>query len=148
MARSLPLILMLLVQAKPAAKVTEVRLKRTPCFGRCPVDEVVLRADGTATYEGRKYVDRIGRFEGKVAKADFEKLAKLMEEKKFFDLKDDYDRPITDQSSIVTTAKRGDISKEVRDYAKSGPEELRAIEKQILKVMEGIAWDKAAEPPK
>ena len=39
--------------------LTEISLERTPCFGSCPVDKVVLRPDGTATYIGRRFVERV-----------------------------------------------------------------------------------------
>jgi hypothetical protein len=142
MAHSLPLILLLIAQAKPA-EITEIRLQRTPCFGKCPVDEVALRADGTATYVGKKFVDRLGQYEGEFARADFDKLAKMLVEKMFFDLKDDYDRLITDQASIVTSARRGEKTKKIRNYANAGPEELRAIEAEVLRISKGIAWKKA-----
>jgi hypothetical protein len=144
MAHALPLILLMLAQDKPA-EITEIRLERTECLGKCPIDEVVLRADGTATYVGTRFVDRLGRHEGKVARADFEKLASMMESKGFFALKDQYDNTKCDQASLITTATRDGEAKRVRDYAKAGPEELKAIEKEILKVMDGITWEKAPE---
>src|ERR671921_1467141 len=86
--------------------ITEISLERTPCFGSCPVDKVVLRPDGTATYIGRRFVERMGTYEGKFAEGDFERLAGLMQAMKFFGMEDRYDRPITDHPSVITTAVR------------------------------------------
>ena len=53
-------LLLALITAQP--QITEIRLERTPCFGSCPVDEVILRPDGSATYIGKRFVKRIGRY--------------------------------------------------------------------------------------
>src|SRR4051794_21358964 len=88
-------------------EITEIRLERTPCFGSCPVDEVVLRPDGTATYVGTRFVERPGRHEGTFDRAEYEKLAKLLESQGFFGLKDRYSVPETDNPSLITSATRG-----------------------------------------
>src|SRR5437868_598498 len=51
------------VASEPAKEpITEISFERTPCFGTCPVDKLVLRADGTATYTGTRYVERMGEY--------------------------------------------------------------------------------------
>ena len=68
------LALLLAVSATTAApEITEIRLERTPCFGGCPVDEVILRPDGTATYVGKRFVDRIGRYRGTFKRERFDR---------------------------------------------------------------------------
>src|SRR3954471_18160639 len=100
--------------------ITEIRLERTPCYGTCPVDEVVLRPDGTAEYIGKRFVERTGRYEGTFDGADFARIARLMEAKGFFDLMDRYTKPITDNPSLITSATRGDRTKRVENYARAG----------------------------
>src|SRR5690242_20304163 len=70
-----------------AGPVTEVRLQRTACFGTCPVDEVVLRTDGTASYCGERFVDRVGRYRGSVPPEQLAQLARQLQEARFFRLK-------------------------------------------------------------
>ena len=123
--------------------ITEISLERTPCFGSCPVDKVVLRRDGTATYIGRRFVERMGTHEGKFAKGDFERLAKLMQSMDFFGMEDRYDRPITDHPSVITTAVRGGETKRVVNYADAGPVELWGIEKAIRGVVAEVEWRKS-----
>lgn len=123
--------------------ITEITLERTPCYGTCPVDKTVLRSDGTAEYTGTRHVTRKGSFKGKVGGVEFQKLAKLLAKKKFFDLKDRYDAPITDNPTIITTVVRGGKAKKVSNYANAAPKELEGIEKKIIEVMEKIEWKKA-----
>src|SRR5215470_6365535 len=65
-------------QASPptaaAQTITEIILERTPCYGRCPIDTLVLHADGTAAYTGKQFTQRTGQFTGTFLKGDFEKL--------------------------------------------------------------------------
>ena len=46
------------------SEVTEISVQRTPCMGDCPVDQLVLRSDGTATYTGVANVERMGNYTG------------------------------------------------------------------------------------
>ena len=96
------LVIMLAFATASAEEITEIRLERTPCFGTCPVDEVVLRPDGTATYIGHQYVKRVGQYRGTFPREDFDRLAELLETKGFFNLKDRYSMRITDHPSLIT----------------------------------------------
>jgi Domain of unknown function (DUF6438) len=126
----------------PGPAVSEISLEQTPCFGSCPVDKVVLRPDGTATYIGRRFVERIGTYEGKFAEGDFERLAGLMQSMKFFGMDDRYDRPITDHPSVITSAVLEGEVKRVVNYADAGPITLWGIEKAIRGVVAEIEWRK------
>jgi hypothetical protein len=135
--------LMTLTPTMADEAITEVSLRRSPCFGPCPVDEVILRSDGTAEYVGTRFVPRLGKHRGKVAAADFEKLARLVADRGFFALEGRYARPITDQATWTTTARRGGVERRVEDYGGAGPEGLKEIERRIVEIMERIEWEKA-----
>ena len=130
-----------------SADLSEIRLERTACFGSCPIDTVVLRPDGTASYEGKRFVDRIGEYEGTFAQDDFRKLAAEFEAIGFFQLNDRYRRPITDQPSRITSATRGASVKKVDNYGNAGPRNLKDLEDRILKVAQTITWKNATTPP-
>lgn len=136
-------IVSLAFAAQAEDAVTEIRLERTPCFGSCPVDEVILRPDGTATYIGKRFVERAGRYEGTFNRGVFERLAKLLEAQKFFDMEDRYDVPETDNPSVITSATRGGAEKRVVDYGNGGPIELWGIEEAIRGVVAEVEWRKA-----
>jgi len=129
-----------LAQGEP---VKEIALERTPCFGACPVYKVTLKPDGTVIYEGKRFVDKIGRFEGKIIPEDFANLAQVTNSLGFWKLQDKYTAPITDMPSALVTIKQGEKSKTTDNYASRGPAELWAIEQLIDKVVEGVPeWKK------
>ena len=110
-------------------RITEVTLERTSCFGTCPDYKVTLRRDGTIIYEGRRFVQMMGTYKGEAY--GFDRLAQLILAQKYFDMKDDYSRPITDMPSAITSVVRAGKRKTIVDYAETGPIELWSIEMAI-----------------
>ncbi len=146
-------ILLLIAQALVAVvlpgkpgELTEIRLERTPCFGACPIDAIVLRPDGTATYSGQRFVDRVGEFDGTFPREEFKKLVERIDAIGFFQFQERYARPITDQPSHITSASRDGKVKKVDNYGNAGPKDLRDLEDRILKVAQGITWTAPAKP--
>ena len=52
----------------PSSRIESVRLEREGCLARCPQYTLIFWSDGTAVYQGERYVDKVGTFYGK---ADF-----------------------------------------------------------------------------
>ena len=46
------------------SEITAIRLSRGACFGTCPIYEVTVAADGTANWNGERFVERVGRYRG------------------------------------------------------------------------------------
>jgi len=128
--------------ANPRHGITEITLGRTPCFGTCPVDTVTLRADGTAAYTGKRFVERMGEYRGSLAREEFDRLASLLAVQGFFSLKDRYAVAATDLPSRVTGAVRSGKRKNVTDYGGAGPDNLWTIERAIQGVAAEIRWTK------
>jgi len=123
--------------------VTEIRVKRTACQGVCPIDEVVLRADGSAEYTGTDYVEKIGVYRGRVWPYDFKKLAALLQEQRFFDLPNRYFDNI-DSPTVITTVTRGSQTKTVSDNGQKGPLSLWGTGMAIQGVAAQIKWKKVS----
>ena len=115
--------------AQDKDQITEVTLERTSCFGTCPDYKVTLQRDGTIIYEGRRFVQMMGTYKGEAY--GFDRLVKLILAQKYFDMKDDYSRPITDMPSAITSVVRAGKRKTIVDYAETGPIELWSIEMAI-----------------
>jgi hypothetical protein len=124
-------------------QITEITLERTACFGTCPMYKLTLMRDGTATYTGRRFVERVGTYKGKFY--GFERLAQLVEARGYFNLRDDYSAPITDMPSTVTSVVRAGQRKTVNNYADTGPVELWGIEKAIDGMVANIKWEKVSD---
>lgn len=129
--------------APPAERITEISLERTPCFGSCPVDKVVLRADGTAAYTGTRFVERLGEFRGTLSTRDFQRLAGLLTSQRFFNLRNRYASRATDLPSRITSAVRSGTRKAVTNYGDAGPINLWTVEVAVLGVAAEIRWEKA-----
>lgn len=130
--------------AAPAAedKIVEVRLERTACYGSCPVDEIILRSDGTATYIGKEHVTRLGSFQGRVDQKDFARLAELLDQQGYFALKEQYTTGISCGPSVITRVLRGRKHWIVMNYGDGGPARLWGMERAILYIADGIKWEK------
>lgn len=131
--------------AASQGRIAEISLERAPCFGGCPVDKVVLRSDGTASYTGIRFVERMGQFTGVLPREQFQKLARLVEGQKYFSLRDRYAVSATDLPSMVVAVSRGGRRKTVVDYGNAGPLPLWTVQTAILGVAAGIRWQKDAE---
>ena len=64
-----------------------VLLKRTPCYGKCPIYILKIYASGYATYEGKNFVEMEGNYAGKMGKESIAALLKKVDEINFFELK-------------------------------------------------------------
>jgi len=123
--------------------ITEISLERSPSdWDQMPADKVVLYADGTAIYIGRRNVDRIGHFKGKIRKETFEKLVKLLTTQDFFDLKE-ISMALTDTSISVVSVTRGGKGTTFIDHGIGNyPITLWGIEMAIRGVAANIKWKK------
>jgi hypothetical protein len=129
--------------APKPGRITEITLQRTPCFGRCPVDRVTLRADGTATYQGERFVDRLGTYKGRFT--GFEKLAAAANSAEFRGLKDHYASAATDLPSHNITVVTGGKSRTISDYGHVAPEAFQQLDRQIIATLGRIRWTKSRD---
>jgi hypothetical protein len=79
-----------------------VTLERTPCLGRCPTYKVTIHGNGKVDWEGIENVAAVGRMDGKsvVPRKDLEKLARQIDDAKFFDRDDNGE---LDKGPLCTT---------------------------------------------
>ena len=123
--------------------VTAITLERD-CSGCETGTTMTFRLDGMATLEntGKERFGTSDRsFTGKVARADFDRLASLLISRGFFDLRDEYRDPtLADGAWIATSAVRDGRTKKVVDRNEAGPPALRAIEEAIESVRASITW--------
>jgi hypothetical protein len=112
---------------RPAAKIAfpviadwstlQIRLVRTPCFGRCPAYSVEIRGDGTVVYEGEHFVEVQGVHLAHVPDATVRRLFDAFVRADFFWTYDEYRSPVTDLPTSIVTISFDGHSKTVVDYA-------------------------------
>jgi hypothetical protein len=94
-----------------------VTLQRTECFGKCPVYDVALFADGTVVYTGIANVDNIGVYTFKADAAAITGITQQAQAFKYFDWQDSYEERIkTDQATVTTSVRSEDQFKRITRY--------------------------------
>jgi len=90
-----------------------------------------------------KFVERQGTY--KVYISGFEHLAKIIEARKYFSLRNRYTRLVTDMPSAITSVVRNGKRKTVDNYGNSGPIELWEIETLIDGLIANARWEKVSD---
>lgn len=116
-------------------KVKRVTMRRTPCYGHCPVYELAVSGDGEVEYSGEWFVAREGVHRWKISPGRVRLLAEAFERADYFALEDEYTRAgATDHPDCITSIECEDgRSKSVYHYHGdySAPEELSKLEDRI-----------------
>lgn len=66
----------------------EVKLRRTPCFGMCPVFDVTIQHDGQLRYYGRQNVAETGERTRRLTRSQMIELSRAVDHVHFFELDD------------------------------------------------------------
>jgi hypothetical protein len=121
-------------------QITSVTLQRGPCFGTCPVYEVTLAADGAATWNGERFVDRLGRHQGQVDLNDYGRLARFIQRAGFFGWDDEYAANVTDLPNYFLTVVANGQTKTVRQYGVDEPPDFWVIAALVDRLAEAVDW--------
>ena len=78
-----------------------VKMKRTLCFGKCPYYEFVIFSNGDVLYEGFKFVEKIGKFKGKINIKKIAFIKEKLKEVEFFNFDSVYDAGVSDLPSTI-----------------------------------------------
>jgi Domain of unknown function (DUF6438) len=121
-------------------RMASIEVRRGMCFGPCPAYEVVLHQDGSATWRGEAYVDRIGDHAGQFDVSDFERLAALVERVGFFSWQDEYTQPVTDLPTYVLAVTTTERSKSVVQYATDDPPNFWVLASLVDHIAGHATW--------
>jgi len=105
-----------------------VTLKRTACYGWCPVYSVAIHGNGFVEYLGEVRVDVPGPQTARIPPQRVKDLLRRFEEIRFFELKEKYFETCTDMPTAIISISVDGRSKEVSNYyggcegAKTGPQ--------------------------
>ena len=118
---------------------TVIQLRRTSCYGTCPIYTVSIDARGRVTYEGEKFVRVVGHQTAAIEPSTVAKLLTRAESIHFFDLRNAYryiENPdgststVTDLPTTIVTITTSGRTKTVEDYV-GAPDALREFERAI-----------------
>lgn len=154
MHRLLPKIaiaLLFFVQITSAVTAQEkpvITLRRTNCFGTCPVYSVEIFATGRIKYTGSQFVQITGEKTAVMSKEDVEKLVRDFLRIGYFSLQASYEthknpdgtrEMISDLPTTYTLLRIGKREKSVKDYA-FAPKALIDLEWEIDRVADTHRW--------
>ncbi len=73
-------------------EITELSLnmKKSGCFGECPIYDLAVQSDGKVIFDGKKYTKKIGKVESRLDKEKIKELINEIEKTKFFSLDNAY----------------------------------------------------------
>jgi hypothetical protein len=127
-------------------EITEVSFERKGCHGFCSIDKVTFSLNGSHSYNGIKYVERIGNFQADPQEYKFSVLVKVLERVNYADLKDDYGRGTSDAQVVILSVTRGGKTKTITSYdPERTPIELVIIQAFIENVVPKIRWKKVEQ---
>jgi hypothetical protein len=119
-------------------------LEKTPCYGTCPIYKLMILKTGKAIYQGIDHVERKGKFETTFSKAEMDMILKKADETGFWELADEYDAPVTDFPTTITSLRKGNKTKVIANRV-GGPSELRAYENFLEALLKQKAFVKLEE---
>lgn len=133
--------------------VPVITLQRTRCFGTCPSYKLTIYDDGKVEYEGKDYVKRKGKIEGRITKAELEELIREFERIDYLNLADDYTldskncpQGWTDNPTAVTSLDWKGKKKAITHYhgcrGSNVLDQLTALEDKIDQVVKTERWIK------
>lgn len=107
-----------------------IRIQRTGCYGRCPIDKVELLPDGTVRYEGERFVPRLGVYTRQLSPDELKRAEQLLKEGQFDQYETVYDNPgISDLPSLILTYRLEGREKSITCRTGCPPELPKQIEK-------------------
>lgn len=127
--------------------ITTIRLSRGACFGTCPIYQVALGADGTATWNGERFVERLGQYRGETDVNEVARLLSFVERAGFLGWGDEYVSGNTDAPDYILTVESDRGTKSVRQNASEEPPDFWVIAALIDGLAERIDWQADETPP-
>ena len=136
---------------KPVATDNSVLLemKTGPCFGYCPVYNLVIRNNGAVEYEGVRFAELIGKKTVQLTDKEYAQLKKRVQEANLWQYPETIQSQIADAPYVTMTVHRGEEAKTVRGSI-DRPQPLLDLEALVVKTVEGhgINLTKGVQPPR
>ena len=121
-----------------------ISMRTTACFGRCPVYEFSIDGTGKATFNGKRFTDRLGNYARTFSASETQALFDAFARANYFDYEDVYTADVTDLPNRYLSYQTGDRTKQIQLYAEV-PDTLRRLEQLVARAaLETEGW-KATE---
>ncbi|MBE9509774.1 MAG: hypothetical protein IMY71_02765 [Bacteroidetes bacterium] len=144
MKRSIYLLVILLLYSCAATKnYTQddilLSMKKTSCYGPCPVYELKLYKNGFAKLTAEEHLDLQGDFYTKLPGSKVKALVSKFNEAGFFEMEGQYTSITKDLPTTWIYFSNEGRQKRIKDYD-GAPEILRDLEKELSSLIESENW--------
>ena len=119
-----------------------IQLKKTPCYGECPIFVFQIYSDYTVIFKGIRFVDMVGTYQGSISEKQYVNLINTFETISFKSFDTTYKREfIADLPSIILTY--DDFQIEIHEDI--APKELSSITASLEDLYKSIEWIKISD---
>jgi hypothetical protein len=124
-------------------KIEEIKFSTSGCFGSCPIFNLNIGQNKTASYEAIEYNDEKGIYKSPIDAASFDSLVQTINYIGLLNLKNKYRVPWTDDQASTLEIKynHGKI-KSISDYGMIGTFGLENLYNQLFKLRKSQKWVK------
>lgn len=117
----------------------QLTLHHVGCRGYCPDYKFIIDADGKASYEGLRSIDRMGQWEKQLSKAEVQKLLDCAHQHNFWGFESVYGGGLADIPYVVTQIQLDGETKRVENYREC-PEGLKKLEAELEQIIGQEGW--------
>jgi len=128
-------------EAQKAIDTLYLTIRKTPCYGQCPIYTADIYNSGFVVYEGERFVENVGSYTGRLSPDALKSIRHLARTVNYFGFEDEYDSPVTDFPTTYTTMHFNGQRKTIKNRV-GGPDELKEFENHVHKVLDGVTWTK------
>ena len=120
-------------------KEAHIYYERTACFGNCPIFKFTLNHDGTATYEGERFVKNLGTFSHTFSKEEVKDIFTDFEKGDWASFKEHYPTDYSDLPGQILGFYYKKTNKQVRIEGEH-PAVLDAFIEELDAMIEKANW--------
>lgn len=121
-------------------KDLRVSMSKGVCFGSCPVYELKIYHGGYTTFFGKQNTDRIGMYDKKLDKGDYNKIIKAFKKTDFESYPDQFKSNIPDLPNIKIGFHNGEKFRVVSGK-EDRPEDLMQVQFLLEKIVDNKEWN-------
>ncbi|MBO6515689.1 MAG: hypothetical protein JJ975_03970 [Bacteroidia bacterium] len=125
--------------AQNAPRDASIVYQRTACFGTCPIYSLTITGQGEATFEGKRFTEKIGAFTKQLSKDETKSLFRTLNAQDWASLDSIYPSQISDLPSTVFAFRYKKTNKEVVVTGEH-PASLDVVSKLLSEIAESDGW--------
>ena len=135
-----------IIEYNPSFKALEIdslHFKTMRCFGHCPIFEMSISEDGSATYRAIQDVLRKGRFQAKIDRKQFQNIKSLLSYIQVDRLNNRYQQEgLVDPATVLTIVFKNGVKKTITDTNYQGTRGLGRLYDLLIDLRKTQQWKK------